>query len=109
MHEAFLLLTLLTNYLPPVETFYGLDVVEFFSGVARISRLAKRCGYEVLAVDTLYDSTAPPPKAKKKDRALYLNSRSAMDLNTSGGFMLLVPSFPYSNWCGLEVAGVKLL
>ena len=80
----------MTNYLPPVETTEGLDLIEFFSGVARISRLAKKRGYEVLAFDTLYDSSAPPPRSKLRERANYMNSRSAMDLNTSGGFLLPV-------------------
>ena len=70
-----------------METNY--DIIEFFSGTARVSRLAKKLGHNPAALDIGYDCTAPPPKAKKKERCLYPNARSAMDINTSAGFLPL--------------------
>ena len=65
------------------------DIIEFFSGSARVPRLAKSLGYTTVAMDWTYDTSAPPPKAKKKARSRCANSRSAMDLNSSAGFVLL--------------------
>ena len=73
---------------PAIDTKGGeYDLLEFFAGSARISRLAKARGYRSIAVDTLYDPTAPPPRTKKKDRQGYPNERSAMDINTSAGLV----------------------
>ena len=49
--------------------------------------LQKCHGHVVVAMDTLYDKTAPPPRTQaKKEKAKFPNTRSAMDLNTSLGF-----------------------
>ena len=88
--KAFILLVIMANHLPGPHTSRDYTVLEFFSGTARISRLAKARGYQVAAMDILYDSTTAPPRTKtKKEKARYPNTRSAMDLNTSAGFMRL--------------------
>ena len=91
------MLVLMTSWLDgeamgakPVAEEY--QMIELFSGSARIARLANSCGYASVAVDTLYDVNAPPPRATKKERQEYEYARSAMDINTSAGFVLLAKS-----------------
>ena len=79
----------MTTYLDGVVLENKYDILEFFSGTARVSRLGKMMGYTPAAMDITYDGTAPPPKCKKKDKAKYRNARSAMDLNNSAGFVSL--------------------
>ena len=66
------------------------DIIEFLqwlgSGAPTCPNLL---GYTTVAMDWTYDTSAPPPKAKKKARSRCANSRSAMDLNSSAGFVLL--------------------
>ena len=71
------MLVLMTSWLQLGAPGPEYTLLEFFSGSARISRLAKARGHTVMAVDTLYDVTAPPPRTKsKKQKAMYPNSRS---------------------------------
>lgn len=62
-----------------------LDVLEFFSGKARISKMASWLGLEVRSIDILYDET---PKVRSKHSGK--EQRSAMDINGEAGFVLLV-------------------
>ena len=55
-----------------------LDVLELFGGQARIARLAKGLGLKAASLDKGYD--------KEGDNQ---NASNAMDINTSGGFLLL--------------------
>ena len=85
-----MLLVLMTSWLRLRAPDNRYDLLEFFAGSARIARLAKARGYSSVAVDLLYDTTAPPPKTKRKACKGFKNSKSAMDINTSAGFVLLV-------------------
>ena len=58
----------------------NLDLVEFFSGKARVSRMASWCGYRVKAFDVDYEPIKHPGEFKRGK----LN-RSAMDLNGCAG------------------------
>lgn len=60
------------------------DLVDFFSGAARISRLACASGYEARAFDINYDSP-PMGTSSHSGRA----RRSAFDINGEGGFLPL--------------------
>ena len=51
------------------------DVVELFAGTARVCRVAQAAGHYAIAHDLLFDKSG--------------SSRSAMDMNGSGGFALL--------------------
>ena len=80
----------MTSFLDPVSLETKYDMYEFFSGKARVARLAKAAGFSPIAMDMVYDASAPPPKTKSlKTKAMYPNARSAMDLNESGGFVFL--------------------
>lgn len=59
------------------------DVIEFFAGVSRISRLAASTGLRAARVDMVFDKgfTAKPTRKTNKSR-----KKSCMDLNTPGGF-----------------------
>ena len=92
MLEDFVLLVLMTSWLRLRAPSIPYDLLEFFAGSARIARLAKARGYSSVAVDLLYDTTAPPPNTKKKGRKRYQNSKCAMDINTSAWFVILVLS-----------------
>ena len=75
--------------LGPLHTEQEPDLIEFFSGSGRVSRLAHARGYHAVAIDTLYDTSAPPPRTPKRKLKEYRNARSCMDLNSSAGFLLL--------------------
>ena len=51
------------------------DVLEYFAGRARISRIARGAGYTALATDMVYDKN--------------WKTRSSLHLNESAGFSLL--------------------
>ena len=86
------MLVMITSFLEPASLESKYDFYDFFSGKARVSRLAKAAGYSPLAFDVVYDASAPPPKIKSKvQKSRFPNPRSAMDLNESGGFVLLCP------------------
>ena len=63
----------------------NLDVVEFFAGVARISRLAAWKGLRARAYDIEYTQLSNPEKLKRGKLR-----RKAMDLNGSAGLAPLV-------------------
>lgn len=62
----------------------NLDLVEFFSGRARISKLASWVGYRVRCFDILYKPNMHPGDFKRGRLR-----RSAMDLNGQAGFVYL--------------------
>ena len=58
--------------------------MELFSGTGRLCRLAKSVGLGIAAHDISYDKSQNP--------------RSAMDINESGGFLLLVYTCLKFDW-----------
>ena len=60
------------------------DFLEYYSGAARVSRLAQAFGYVARAFDVAYDS---PPEGKSQHSGR--NRRSAFDINGEGGFVFL--------------------
>ena len=88
----------MTSFLDGVELEDHYDVIEFFSGTARVSRMAKSMGYTPLALGIRYDNTVPPPKQKKKKQSRFPNARSAMDLTGSAGFLFLVGYGYFCRW-----------
>lgn len=58
------------------------DMLEYFSGVARVSRLATAMGYLSRSFDLEYDR-APPGESVHAGRA----RRSAFDFNGEAGFL----------------------
>ena len=63
----------------------NLDLVEFFSGKARVSRMASWVGYRVKSFDIEYEPRRAPGEFKRGK----LN-RSSMDLNGAAGFVFLI-------------------
>ncbi len=63
---------------------HDLDVVEFFAGVARITRLAAWTGLKARAFEIKFTPLEEPHKKKRGKLR-----RAAMDLNGSAGFGLL--------------------
>ena len=86
--QVFILLTILINFLELPDWELGqnsdLQVVELFSGVARIARLASWLGYRTRAYDLSYLAVRNPYKRKRGKMP-----RSPMDLNGSAGFVFL--------------------
>lgn len=85
VHEEFIYLVLLTCWLdgqlrPQPKT---LDVLEIFSGKARVSKMASWIGLEVRSIDINYDK---PPK--KESAHSGKQQRSAMDICGEAGFVL---------------------
>lgn len=69
------------------ETLENIQVLELFSGVARVAKTATRCGYSSRAYDILYDRDH-----KRKFRFSTHNQRkkrSFMDLNGAAGIAFL--------------------
>ena len=75
--KAFVALVLLAAWIEPKPSFCSMsfDMLEYFAGRARISRLVRAAGYEALATDMVYD-----PKWQ---------TRSSLQLNESAGLSLL--------------------
>ena len=71
------------------------DIIEYFAGVGRISRMAAGCGYRAGAFDVVYDDPkyyeAWPKGPQDKDiRFLtFTRGKNPMDLTTSAGFSFL--------------------
>lgn len=73
------------------------QVVEYFAGVARISRLAAGAGYKSCAVDIAYGNPefweglpgTPTKKAEYRRMAMNLHEcqKNPMDITTSSGFV----------------------
>ena len=70
------------------------DVLDFYAGEARISRLATACGYHACAYDVRYDC---PLEGESYHSGR--SKRSAFDINGEGGFLLL---------CGTSFPKIKL-
>ena len=60
-------------------------MIEFFSGKRRVARLGDAIGLKTAAHDILYDETFDSKSSKKSSS----KSKSAMDINTSAGFLFL--------------------
>ena len=77
--QAIVLLVLLVSWLDdgpgPIKN--DLEVIEFFSGAARVSKLSHRMGMRVVAYDMDYASAKP-------------GRRGSMDLNSNAGFALAI-------------------
>ena len=56
------------------------EVLEFFSGHAKIARYAQINGYKSAAIDILYDEARPAARRYRIDK------RSPFDLNSEAGF-----------------------
>lgn len=78
LFEVIILLTLLVSWMDDGITKSDVQVIEYFSGVARISRVASAAGFESVAYDIEY--TKPRRFGK----------RSSMDLNGSAGLALAI-------------------
>ena len=65
----------------PYECPKPLDLIELFSGKARVSKMGALFGIQVRSVDIDYDT----PK-KKKSKHSKRKQRSAMDINGEAGF-----------------------
>ena len=87
LSKDFIYLTMMVSWLVnlPWKREKAFDLVEYFAGVARVSRLAHSCGYNTSAFDMTYDE-APPGQSQHAGRA----KRSAFDINGEGGFLLLI-------------------
>ena len=86
--QVFIPLTILINFLELPDWELGqnsdLQVVELFSGVARIAQLASWLGYRTRAYDLSYLAVRNPYKRKRGKMP-----RSPMDLNGSAGLVFL--------------------
>lgn len=74
----------------------GLDLVEFFAGKARTSKLAAWMGFKSRAFDIEYHPTRHPFEPKHGMRP-----RSCMDINGPAGFALLCPSKVFQCFGGI--------
>ena len=62
-----------------------LDVIEYYAGAARVSRVATAVGFECRAFDIDFDKAPPGSESTHSGRC----SRSAFDINGEGGFLFL--------------------
>ena len=87
--QVLVLAVLLTSWLPFTQSnsLASLDLVEFFAGVARISRLAACSGLHAARVDISYDAEAQHVKGSQKRGSASKPGRSCMDLLSSPGFL----------------------
>ena len=79
-------LVLMVSWIPLSPKFCPkpLELIEYFSGAARISRWAHAKGFEVRAFDSDYDKPLPGDSTFTG-----LQKRSVFDMNGEVGFMLL--------------------
>lgn len=68
------------------ENHPGLDLIEFFSGVSRVARFAKRCGLHSRAYEIQFDHGRKRFRWSTHNRQ---KKRSFMDINGEAGFVLL--------------------
>lgn len=59
------------------------DVIEYFSGTGRLSKMAAKAGLVVASFEILLDA----PKSKKRNK--HFHPRSSMDMNGESGFAFL--------------------
>ena len=74
------------------------DVLEFFAGVARVSRLAQLCGYNSRAFELEFDKPATG-ESRHSGRA----RRSAFDINGESGFVPLSYEEVINPYCFMNV------
>ena len=76
--EAFLAIVVTTYFVQfgstKIWTGSDFDLLELYAGRARLTRIAKACGYSALATDKIYDEDP--------------ESKSSLQLNNSAGFTL---------------------
>ena len=72
----------------PLKSAYGWDLVEFFAGDARISRLAAKTGFRVATYEINLGKV--PNKKKRKERSSV--QRNYMDFNGECGFACFASS-----------------
>lgn len=79
---------LLASWIPVTEHFCPkpLDIVEYFSGCARVSKWAHFMGFNVRAYDIDYDH----PPAGFESSFSSTPKRSAYDINGDAGILLLI-------------------
>ena len=84
-------LVLLTSWIPTSPLFCPepLELVEYFSGSARISKWAHHQGYQCRAFDVDYDQPPIGMESKRTGR----QKRSAYDMNGEAGFVPLGINF----------------
>lgn len=88
-HEVYVLILLMTSWLDYFCFENKYEVIEYFAGVARISRLGTMAGLKTAAVDIKYASRKHKRKKRKKHRKH--RSTNSMDINSESGFVLLSP------------------
>lgn len=77
------MIVLMVGYLRPVDLSNPErthDILEFYAGAARLSKLSHAMGGNAAAMDRNYDFVAQESKKKKNN---------SMDFNTSAGFLSL--------------------
>ena len=77
--EAFIYIIIMLGHLNLLKPMEHYQVIDMFAGRGRLAKLAKALGLQAAAVDSEYDS-----KGDNKRRS------NCMDINTSGGFLLLL-------------------
>ena len=85
--QDFIYLTLMASWLVdlPWQPARPLDVIEYYAGAARVSRIASAVGFESRAFDIDFDKAPLGIESTHSGRC----SRSAFDINGEGGFLLL--------------------
>ena len=85
--QDFIYLTLMASWLVdlPWQPPRPLDVIEYYAGAARVSRIAAAVGFESRAFDIDFDKAPLGSESTHSGRC----SRSAFDINGEGGFLLL--------------------
>lgn len=88
--EAFIMIVLMCSWLSFVDLESSqYEMIEFFAGQSRISRLAHAAGYQAARYDLTYDPVFQENSGSssgKRKRA----SGGAMDFSSSAGFVFLV-------------------
>ena len=84
--KVYVLLVLMTSWLDGVKLSGKFDVIEYFAGVGRITRLASARKYQTAAFDLGYG--APKSSGHRRKRN-FKKKPSCMDINGSAGFVCL--------------------
>ena len=87
--QDFVLLALLCSFLVqgPLRGSETWDVIEFFSGKGRLSRLAAKAGFKVASFELELDKNGK--KNRRKPKRNHFPQRSFMDFNGEVGFAFL--------------------
>lgn len=79
------LLLLVSWTKPPLKSDVPLEFIEYFSGYARLSKLATMAGYKTRAFDICYDVPGKQDYSNHSGR----KKRSAFDMNGEAGYLFL--------------------